>query len=272
MADFAPPAGPPPPKVPEGWKAVWNDQYQEWFYVNLATKQSQWEKPSEHAPPPGAPPGYDHGSSQPVGPEKGGYQDNNPYHQPYGQGAGSSAMTDDERYARQLQEQENARMGGGSSRGANDGYYSGGAPAPQYGGQPSPSPYGSGYLPPREEKRGGLLGKLSSKLGGSKSHYGGGGGGYPPPQQRYGGGGYGGGMYPQQPMYGGHPQYGGYGHPPPRRGGGGMGMGGGMALGAGAGLLGGAMIASSMDDEQDAYQEGYEDGGGGDDGGDDGGE
>ncbi|GAB1725857.1 hypothetical protein NU195Hw_g2582t1 [Hortaea werneckii] len=271
MADFAPPAGPPPPKVPEGWKAVWNDQYQEWFYVNLATKQSQWEKPSEHAPPPGAPPGYDHGSSQPVGPEKGGYQDNNPYHQPYGQAGSSGAMTDDERYARQLQEQENARMGGGSSRGANDGYYGGGAPAPQYGGQPSPSPYGSGYLPPREEKRGGLLGKLSSKLGGSKSHYGGG-GGYPPPQQRYGGGGYGGGMYPQQPMYGGHPQYGGYGHPPPRRGGGGMGMGGGMALGAGAGLLGGAMIASSMDDEQDAYQEGYEDGGGGDDGGDDGGE
>ncbi|RMY39159.1 hypothetical protein D0865_12904, partial [Hortaea werneckii] len=187
MADFAPPAGPPPPKVPEGWKAVWNDQYQEWFYVNLATKQSQWEKPSDAAPPPGAPPGYDHRSSQPVGPEKGGYQDNNPYHQPYGQGAGgSSAMTDDERYARQLQEQENARMGG-SSRGANDGYYGGGTPAPQYGGQPSPSPYGSGYLPPREEKRGGLLGKLSSKLGGgSKSHYGGG-GGYPPPQQRYGG-------------------------------------------------------------------------------------
>ena len=51
MADFAPPAvstassdsahqaanvakGPPPPKLPEGWKAVWNDQYSEWFFVN----------------------------------------------------------------------------------------------------------------------------------------------------------------------------------------------------------------------------------------------
>ena len=30
MADFLPPSGPPPPKVPEGWKAVWNEQYKEW--------------------------------------------------------------------------------------------------------------------------------------------------------------------------------------------------------------------------------------------------
>ena len=41
MADFAPPSGPPPPQVPQGWKAIWNEQYQEWFYVNLSTKQSQ---------------------------------------------------------------------------------------------------------------------------------------------------------------------------------------------------------------------------------------
>ena len=27
---YAAPTGPPPPKVPEGWKAVWNDQYKEW--------------------------------------------------------------------------------------------------------------------------------------------------------------------------------------------------------------------------------------------------
>ena len=31
MADFIPPSGPPPPKVPEGWKAQWNDQYKEWY-------------------------------------------------------------------------------------------------------------------------------------------------------------------------------------------------------------------------------------------------
>jgi len=30
MADFVPPPGPPPPKVPEGWKALWNDTYKEW--------------------------------------------------------------------------------------------------------------------------------------------------------------------------------------------------------------------------------------------------
>lgn len=31
MADYAPPTGPPPPRVPEGWKAVFNDQYKEWY-------------------------------------------------------------------------------------------------------------------------------------------------------------------------------------------------------------------------------------------------
>jgi hypothetical protein len=37
-----------------------------------------------------------------------------------------------------------------------------------------------------------------------------------------------------------------------------MGMMGGAALGAGAGLLGGAMIANAFDnDEQDAYQDGF---------------
>ncbi|KAL8830483.1 MAG: hypothetical protein Q9170_005712 [Blastenia crenularia] len=31
MSSYAPPSGPPPPRVPEGWKAQWNDQYHEWF-------------------------------------------------------------------------------------------------------------------------------------------------------------------------------------------------------------------------------------------------
>ena len=31
MADFVAPSGPPPPKVPEGWKAQWNEQYKEWY-------------------------------------------------------------------------------------------------------------------------------------------------------------------------------------------------------------------------------------------------
>ena len=36
MSDFIPPTGPPPPKVPEGWKVQWNDQYSEW-YVHPST-------------------------------------------------------------------------------------------------------------------------------------------------------------------------------------------------------------------------------------------
>lgn len=30
MADFAAPSGPPPPEVPPGWTARWNDQYKAW--------------------------------------------------------------------------------------------------------------------------------------------------------------------------------------------------------------------------------------------------
>lgn len=30
MTDFEAPLGPPPPKVPEGWVARWNEQYKEW--------------------------------------------------------------------------------------------------------------------------------------------------------------------------------------------------------------------------------------------------
>lgn len=118
MADYAPPTGPPPPKVPDGWKAVWNAQYNEWFYVNVHTKASTWDKPTEPAyaapqdgAPPGAPPGYDHSTAQNVGSEK----SNNPYMQhndtggSYGAAGGSSSMTEDERYARQLQEEETSR-------------------------------------------------------------------------------------------------------------------------------------------------------------------
>jgi len=261
MADFAPPSGPPPPRVPEGWKAVWNAQYNEWFYVNLHTKASQWDKPTEPAyaaptggPPPGAPPGYDHGASRTTGPEKGGYG-NDPY--------GHSNMSEDERYARKLQEEENA------SRGMSDSYYQQGSSAPQYGQSPaygqsagygqspgygqSSSPYGQQQqqLPAREEKSRGLLGKLTSKLGGGSSSarpYGQ--QGYP--QQQYGG-------YPQQQAYG-YQQ--GYAQQQPQKQHHGMGAGGGALMGAGAGLVGGALLADAFEDHG---------GDGGDDGGDDGG-
>ncbi|EME86864.1 uncharacterized protein MYCFIDRAFT_71596 [Pseudocercospora fijiensis CIRAD86] len=290
MSDFAPPVGPPPPKVPEGWKAVWNDQYKEWFYVNTHTKQSQWDKPTEaahatsgDAPPGGAPPGYDHSQSKSTGPEKPALGSNNPFNGTAG-GAGSShAVSEDERLARQLQQEEDARAQQ-SSRGASDSYYQGGAANQQsnYG-----SPYGVQSPAPGQEgdrgskSKGGLFGKLKDKLGAAppsssrpgyaqqygQQQYGGGyaqqgHGGYPPPQQ-YGG-------YPQQ-GYGGYPPQGGYygGQQAPRRGGGGMGAMGGAALGVGAGLIGGALIADAIGDREDeAYQEGYDDGQDGDMGGD----
>lgn len=279
MADFAPPPGPPPPKVPEGYKAVWNEQYKEWFFVNIYTKQSQWEKPTEpvypshDSAPPGAPPGYDH-STKPAygGDEKGGLHSNNPYGAA-GMGASGSSMSEDERLARQLQAEEDARRNG-ANRGTSDGYYGGAAGSSPYGQTGAPQ-YGQRPVYGQQEQKksgGGLLGKLASKLGSggsSRPHqsYGGGQPMYGHQQQYPMQGGYGG--YPQQHGYGGYPQQG---YPPRRTGGGGMGMAGGAALGAGAGLLGGAMLMNSFDnDEQEAYQDGYQDGQGDDFGGDDGG-
>ncbi|KAL5332205.1 hypothetical protein BJX70DRAFT_384834 [Aspergillus crustosus] len=42
---FAPPPGPPPPSVPEGWTTQFDDTYEQWFYINLATARSQWDPP-----------------------------------------------------------------------------------------------------------------------------------------------------------------------------------------------------------------------------------
>ncbi|KAI5205521.1 hypothetical protein AUEXF2481DRAFT_383967 [Aureobasidium subglaciale EXF-2481] len=283
MADYAPPPGPPPPQVPEGWKAQWNDQYKEWFFVNLYTKQSQWEKPTEPAypssggAPPGAPPGYDSNHSQHMGAEKSGYGSNNPYGSSIHSGGSAHNVNDDEALARKLQAEEEARARqtgqSGTRTGASDNYYSSATPSqPQY----------SNDLPPRDQDRGkskgGLLGKLLGKASSSSSRpnqgYGQqgypsggmmGGGGYGMPQQHYGG-------YPQQ-GYGGYPPQQMYGQPQ-RRTGGGLGGGAGMALGAGAGLLGGAMLMNGIDNMEDnAYEQGYDNGGGGDDygGGDDGG-
>ncbi|EJS43914.1 wwm1p [Saccharomyces arboricola H-6] len=49
-----------PPQVPSGWKAVFDDEYQTWFYVDLSTNNSQWEPPKgasfprPKGPPPAA--------------------------------------------------------------------------------------------------------------------------------------------------------------------------------------------------------------------------
>ncbi|KAK0661751.1 WW domain-containing protein WWM1 [Lasiodiplodia hormozganensis] len=312
MSEYAPPVpsqGPPPPKVPAGWKAVFNQQYQEWFYVNIYTKQSQWDKPTEpiyppseaeaSVPPPGPPPSYNQGDAKPLGSEKTGLSSNNPYGSGYGGGGQSSHdISEDERLARQLQAEEDARahggnspMPGGDSRGASDSYYTqpGGSSysqqPPGYG-QQAPG-YGSQELPPRPDDKGkkaggGFLGKLLGKASGSKPgggssygqhaqpQYGGAGAGYPPQQGYYHG--------PPQGQYGYAPQQGYYG-----QGGGmpygavqqkpkksGLGAGGAAALGVGGGLLGGMLLADAIDDHdyEQGYEQGYDDGndfGGGDD-------
>ncbi|KAL2109432.1 hypothetical protein VUR80DRAFT_2490 [Thermomyces stellatus] len=302
MSEFAPPPGPPPPKAPEvppGWLAQWNEQYKEWFYVNLTTKQSQWEKPTSPAfdestrpppPPDDAPPDYTPGDGPaPSDTKKNPYLDS-----PQPDAASSSKQKQEEedaRLARELQEQENSRGGMTPLQDPSPGPYAQGGPQPPY----------QQYPPQGESSRGkgkGLLGKLMGKVklpgggGGSYGHarpsyggphppqqgYMGQPGGYPPQpygQPGFGGPGYGAPGpygYPQQPQYGGYPQQ--TGRRKPGMGNAGM-MAGGAALGMGAGLVGGALVADAIHDEQqEAYQEGYEDGadGGDFDGGDFGGD
>ncbi|KAK7977594.1 hypothetical protein PG988_005084 [Apiospora saccharicola] len=298
MADFDAPSGPPPPRVPEGWVARWNDQYKEWFYVNTYTKKSQWDKPTAPAVDPnseapmGPPPGYTPGSTPAPNDSK-----TNPFvNQATRPGGPSHGESEDERLARQLQEEENARAGAGS-RGAAGSYMSGSPGPSQYPDQLPPRP-GDANDRGNGDKSRGLLGKIFGGNKNKQQQYPGQ-GGYPqqggygspgpqqgyyqtPPPQQYGGygqPGYG----PPQPgygppqgggYYGGQPQYGGgYQQARPQKsGGGGMGMMGGAALGLGAGVIGGALIANEFEEhEQEAYNEGYNDGNDGDDygGGDD---
>lgn len=290
MDDFAPPSGPPPPKtpeVPEGWVARWNDQYKEWFYVNIHTKVSQWNKPTAPAypagesAPDGPPPGYASGDGPAPSDVK-----KNPYDDPANRGGGPSNQEDeDARLAAKLQAEEDARARGSSNPAVPPGY---GSPSPGQDSYPN-------ELPPRERGKsgGGFLGKLLGKGkqlaaggshgGGQHGQYGGGYGGgynqqqqYYPQQQGYGQGPPQGGYYNQQQQYG-QPPYGGggygYNQQPQYYGqqqqqqqqqhkkSSGMGMAGGAALGLGAGLIGGALIADAIDDHQDeAYQDGFQDG------------
>jgi hypothetical protein len=277
--------GPPPPRVPEGWKAVWNAQYSEWFFVNMYTKQSQWDKPTEAAHPAGEsapdhpPPSYGPGATGALGSHTTGTSDksylssNNPYAASHGPPGAN--ITEDEKLARKLQDEEESRARAHGGAAANDYYNQSGQSQPgQYGGYPQ---QGAGYPQSQtpaydagvqgSKSKGGLLGKLLGKASGGHSsstpHA------YP---QQHGYGqpmGYGGqpGYYQQQPMGGG--MMGGMGGG--RRPGGGMGTGGALALGAGGGLLGGMMLGEAMGDAGDGGGDGGGDYGGGDGGGDYGG-
>lgn len=180
MADYAPPSGPPPPKVPEGWKAVWNNDYNEWFFVNLHTKTSQWDLPTTPAypsSPSGAPPSYTGGGTNntniPHHDEKNPpYQptNNNPYNNnPTTTGPLQGSNIDsDAAYAARLQAEEDSRARHGTpndSRGAADGYYrnpqgqQGQGPQQPgglqggYPGAPGGSSYDQHELPPREQHK-----------------------------------------------------------------------------------------------------------------------
>ncbi|KAF2183797.1 hypothetical protein K469DRAFT_201198 [Zopfia rhizophila CBS 207.26] len=274
MTDFTPPSGPPPPKVPEGWKAIWNDQYSEWFYVNIYTKKSQWEKPDSPVYPPGEapdlpPPSYAPSSTTSAPTEKSSLGSNNPY---VSGGAGPAHdISEDERLARQLQDEEDAmartHLSHRGMAGTSDSFYQQpGTPQPgygQYNAYPPQQGFGEQQVTSKGKSKGGLLGKLLGKAGGgSKPHH-----GYS--QQAYG-------APPGVPHgYGQHaPGQPGYGYPqqhyaqPGRRPGGGIGPGGAAALGVGGGLLGGMMLGSAIEGAADAGDGGDYGGDGGDFGGD----
>ncbi|KAL9069714.1 MAG: hypothetical protein Q9157_006064 [Trypethelium eluteriae] len=218
----------------------------EWFYVNLYTKKSQWDRPTEPAHDDSgssaAPPPYAPGQSTPLGPEKGSLSSNNPY------GSSSSAESD-EAMARRLQAEEDARSHGRPlSRGAADSYYSQSGPPAGYAPSPHQSANYDQDLPPRPEGKKGFLGKILGKSSSSSHPQ----QGYPPQQQQYYQG-------PPQGQYGYQPQQGYYGqggYPPQQqymqqqqaqRRHGGLGTGGALALGGGAGLLGGLALGEAMD-------------------------
>lgn len=269
--------------------------------VNVYTKKSQWDTPTEpvyppgEAPPDGPPPYAPGGQSiAPHKSEKSNLSSNNPYSSGAAGGRPSNDISEDERLARRLQEEEEARARGqhGDNRGAATDFYkqeAGSAQQPgQYGSYP---PQTQGYGNPsygapssstgdKGSTSKGFLGKLLGKAGGHSSRP----QGYPPQQAGYGYGASTGGYY------GGQPGYGQSGYYPPaggpmgmgggmmgggrRTGGGGMGVGSAAALGVGGGLLGGALLAEAADggDHGGMVENNYYGDDGGDMGGDGGGD
>ncbi|EEH17206.2 hypothetical protein PABG_07293 [Paracoccidioides brasiliensis Pb03] len=205
---YAPPPGPPPPRVPDGWKAQFDDRYKEWFYVNLKTGISQWEAPpvpdahpsngdpTSRAPVAEPPPHYAPPVTQTAAPGEvhnnpatanlSDLGSNNPFNpmrtgSSYGSGPSSgtneAVMDEDARVAARLQAEENGQagmMGQGSLPPQ---------PQPQPQSLPPPQP----LIEERRKSPGGFLGKLMGKAS-SKTNYQGSGFStapyYPPPPQQ----------------------------------------------------------------------------------------
>ncbi|KAN0072576.1 WW domain protein [Elaphomyces granulatus] len=240
---FAPPTGPPSPSVPRGWKAQYDGNYKQWFFVNLNTGVSQWEAPSEPAPdkddvlaaPNDPPPAYEQSGTAVSGDLKTPLASNNPYIHPEtisnngsnttnkGDGNSTQSVEEDARLAAQLQAQENARAVSPNNQasGSCAGNASGATVLPE----PSAlSPMSSQDQPRGKSSGGGFFSKLlgrsssSNKPSGQYDQYSypQGGGGSRPQQSGYGNGsGSHTGYYPAAGGYGGG---GGYAAPGPAAG------------------------------------------------------
>ncbi|KAI3403999.2 RCF2 [Candida oxycetoniae] len=123
-----------PPNVPDGWLAKFDEKYSTWFYVDLATKKSQWEAPKGTK--------FDTGDVADVPPPAYSPKENNSK-------VNSTTSNQSNRGAfnrhQQPQPQPQPNYGGGYP--PQPGY--GGYPPPQpgYGGYPPQTGYG-GYPPP----------------------------------------------------------------------------------------------------------------------------
>ncbi|KAL4789370.1 hypothetical protein BDV19DRAFT_395104 [Aspergillus venezuelensis] len=196
---FAPPPGPPPPSVPEGWTTQFDDNYKQWFYINLATGRSQWEPPQQtpaltpqppaQSPIPpseqphnhpdqsaGAPPSYE--ESGPGNPsavasaegaeKKNHFSSNNPYHSEPGTCGPDTkgTMESDAELAARLQAEEDARSRPHSAApGAAAGYYNSSSNETPM----SPVPSGASDRDKGKEKKKGLFSKLLGKASSSSS-------------------------------------------------------------------------------------------------------
>ncbi|SGZ49919.1 CIC11C00000005089 [Sungouiella intermedia] len=50
-ASLPKPSRPPPPALPEGWVAIWDEEYKRYYYANRVTRETQWEIPTASAAP-----------------------------------------------------------------------------------------------------------------------------------------------------------------------------------------------------------------------------
>ncbi|KAI5787157.1 hypothetical protein EDC01DRAFT_660767 [Geopyxis carbonaria] len=233
--EFAPPPHPPPPKVPSGWVARWNERYGQFFYVNLTTKQSQWEVPEfsrTASPIPEKPPSYQSSAAASPQPPRG--RSENPADYLYQQQE-AVAHQQNQQTSNMLEvpDQQQANRSRSSSLGSK---------LSKFIKSHSPAPRPQYYTPP-------------------PSHY----YGVAHPQQMYG-------PPPPQPMvYGGS----GYGGGRRKPGMGGMAAGAGLGLGGGllgGMLIGDMMNDHEQNAYQDGFEDGADYGGGDDFGGDMGGD